>query len=67
MKNDSSLKYFEIGRSHSGSKGGSGKIFVSNLNYETGWRELKDHMRKAGDVLRADIVQDERGRSRGYG
>ncbi len=49
-------------------KWGSGwKVFVSNLNYQTGWKELKDFMREVGDVLRADIVEDDRGKSRGYG
>ena len=28
---------------------------------------MKDHMRRAGDVLRADVFEDDRGRSRGYG
>lgn len=42
-------------------------MFVSNLAFETNWRSLKDHMRKAGDVLRADVYEDERGRSRGIG
>jgi RNA recognition motif-containing protein len=43
------------------------KVFVSNLAFESTWRTLKDHMRQAGDVLRADIFEDERGRSRGIG
>jgi len=28
---------------------------------------LKDHMRKAGDVTRADVFEDDRGRSKGIG
>ena len=48
--------------------GGSGRrVFVSNLSYETQWKYLKDHMRQAGDVIRADIFEDEKGRSRGMG
>ena len=44
------------------------KLFVSNLAYETDWRRLKDHMRKAGgDVVRADIFEDEKRRSKGVG
>ena len=48
--------------------GGAGRrVFVSNLSYETQWKYLKDHMRQAGDVVRADIFEDEKGRSRGMG
>jgi len=28
---------------------------------------LKDHMRKAGDVIFADVMKDHNGRSKGYG
>ena len=42
-------------------------MFVSNMSYETNWRNLKDFMRKAGEVIRADIFEDEKGRSRGIG
>lgn len=59
---------FNIGYSPQGGSGGVTKVFISNLAYETNWRNLKDHMRKAGgDVLRADIFEDEKGRSRGIG
>lgn len=40
---------------------------MSNLSFETNWKSLKDHMRKVGDVVRADIFEDDRGRSRGIG
>jgi RNA recognition motif-containing protein len=50
-----------------GMKGTGYKVFVSNLAFESTWRSLKDHMRKAGDVIRADIFEDDRGRSRGMG
>lgn len=47
--------------------GESCRVFVSNLPFETDWRNLKDYMRKAGDVLRADVFTNERGKSRGIG
>lgn len=51
-----------------GASGGVLKVFVSNLAYETNWRSLKDHMRKAGgEVMRADIFEDDKGRSKGIG
>ena len=31
------------------------RIYLSNLSYETQWKYLKDHMRRAGDVVRVDI------------
>lgn len=43
------------------------KVFVSNLAYEVGWQDLKDHMRNAGNVLRADVFVGNDGRSKGLG
>ena len=37
------------------------------MSYDTTWKTLKDHFRKAGDVTRADVFEDERGKSRGIG
>lgn len=43
------------------------RVFVSNLSFETEWKYLKDHMRQAGDVVRADIFMNGNGQSRGIG
>ena len=43
------------------------RIFVSNLSFETQWKYLKEFMRKIGDVVRVDIFQDDKGRSKGCG
>lgn len=45
------------------------KVLVENLHFKTSWQDLKDHMRSAGTVERADILTDREGRStgRGYG
>lgn len=40
----------------SGGDAGSCSVFVGNLAYSVTWRDLKDHMRAAGDVLRCDII-----------
>ncbi|KAK4691710.1 hypothetical protein P7C70_g9286, partial [Phenoliferia sp. Uapishka_3] len=42
-------------------------LFVGNLPFNCQWQELKDLMRSAGSVLRADIAQGPDGRSRGFG
>jgi RNA recognition motif-containing protein len=43
-------------------------VFCGNLSYETTWQALKDHMRQAGEVTRADILTDRAtGRSKGCG
>lgn len=42
-------------------------MFVSNLAYEVAWQDLKDHMRQAGNVLRADVFIGYDGRSKGFG
>lgn len=43
------------------------QVFVSNLAFEVAWQDLKDHMRQAGNVLRADIFIGYDGRSKGFG
>lgn len=43
------------------------KVFVSNLAYEVSWQDLKDHMRSAGNVIRADVIVGPDGRSKGLG
>jgi len=42
-------------------------VYVGNLAYETSWQDLKDHMRKAGNVDQANVLQQEDGRSKGCG
>ncbi|BGP55142.1 hypothetical protein JCM8202v2_002739 [Rhodotorula sphaerocarpa] len=42
-------------------------LFIGNLPFNCQWQELKDLMRGAGNVLRADIAQGPDGRSRGFG
>jgi RNA recognition motif-containing protein len=40
---------------------------LAQLPFNCQWQELKDLMRGAGSVLRADIAQGPDGRSRGFG
>lgn len=40
------------------------RLYVNNLSYETSWQTLKDHMRTAGNVVRAEIISDQSGRSK---
>lgn len=52
--------------SHTG--GGIGcRLYVGNLPYDVKWQELKDHCRKAGHIIHADVLQDKTGRSKGCG
>lgn len=41
------------------------RVYVGNLAWNVQWYELKDHMKQAGKVLRADILQEPSGRSKG--
>lgn len=51
-----------------GSRGGnSTSVYVGNLAYETSWQDLKDHMRQAGNVDQANVLQSDEGRSKGCG
>ncbi|KAI8812370.1 hypothetical protein BJ742DRAFT_673974 [Cladochytrium replicatum] len=43
------------------------RVYVGNLAYEVGWQELKDFMRKAGEVVYADVLTQPSGRSKGCG
>jgi RNA recognition motif-containing protein len=42
-------------------------VYVGNLAYVTVWQDIKDHMRTAGDVLRAEVMTMNYGRSKGCG
>jgi len=46
---------------------GNVSVYVGNLSYETTWQELKDHMRRVGNIDKADILQGNDGRSKGCG
>lgn len=43
------------------------EIFVGNLPFSINWQALKDIMRDAGEVVRADVRLDNWGKSRGFG
>ena len=48
--------------------GGSGTtVFVGNLSYDTTWQSLKDHMKEAGEVVRANVKTRQDGKSAGFG
>jgi len=42
-------------------------VYVGNLAYKTRWQDLKDHMRKAGNVDKVTILEGNDGRSKGCG
>merc|ERR1719491_19421 len=42
-------------------------VYVGNLSYDTSWQTLKDHMRRAGNVDRAEVLSAPDGRSKGCG
>ncbi|WVF66329.1 hypothetical protein IAT40_001069 [Kwoniella sp. CBS 6097] len=42
-------------------------IFVSNLPLSMQWQDLKDLLRPAGHIIRADVATDPDGRPRGFG
>ncbi|SOV22793.1 RNA-binding protein,putative [Plasmodium sp. DRC-Itaito] len=43
------------------------RVYVGNLPWKVTWPILKNHMKKAGDVVRVDIFEDTQGRSKGCG
>ncbi|XP_069480898.1 myelin expression factor 2 isoform X1 [Ambystoma mexicanum] len=42
-------------------------VFVANLDFKVGWKKLKEVFGMAGTVKRADIKEDQDGKSRGMG
>ena len=43
------------------------RLYVGNLSYEVAWQDLKDHFKQCGSVVRADILEEPGGRSKGCG
>jgi len=44
------------------------RVWVGNLSFKTSWQDLKDHMRAAGNVVRAEVFLEADGvRSKGCG
>lgn len=59
----------DFGASRQGGSGGTPgtQLFVGNLPYSTGWQDLKDLFREAGQIIRADVMTTHDGRSKGSG
>ncbi|OQR98223.1 hypothetical protein ACHHYP_09037 [Achlya hypogyna] len=47
--------------------GGSCRVYVGNLSWGVKWQDLKDHMKQAGPVLHASVMEEASGRSKGCG
>ena len=43
------------------------RLYVGNLAFEVTWQKLKDHFKQAGEVIRADVMEEPGGRSKGCG
>ena len=43
------------------------QLFVGNLSWNTGWRDLKDHFAQCGDVDRAEVAEGPDGKKKGFG
>jgi len=43
------------------------RVYIGNLSWGVSWQDLKDHMREAGEVTRADVMTGPDGRSKGCG
>ncbi|KAF8542928.1 hypothetical protein BDD12DRAFT_875620 [Trichophaea hybrida] len=42
-------------------------IHVRNLPYDISWKELRDHLQKAGTIVRCEVPKGSNGRGKGYG
>ncbi len=43
------------------------QVYVGNLSWHTGWRELKDYFRQCGEVERSEVAEGSDGRKKGFG
>jgi len=43
------------------------RVYVGNIDWKISWQDLKDHMKSAGEVAFADIIEEYPGRSKGAG
>ncbi|CAH0490539.1 unnamed protein product [Peronospora farinosa] len=43
------------------------RVYVGNLSWNVKWQDLKDHMKNAGTVVHADVLEEPNGRSKGCG
>ncbi len=43
------------------------RVYCGNLAWDVAWQDLKDHMRAAGNVTYAEVMQEPDGRSKGCG
>ncbi|ORM40360.1 putative RNA-binding protein [Babesia sp. Xinjiang] len=43
------------------------RVYVGNISWKVKWQDLKDHMKQVGEVVRADIIEDYDGKSKGCG
>lgn len=41
------------------------RVYVGNLSWNVQWKDLKDHMRQAGNVIHVDVMGEPSGRSKG--
>lgn len=60
----------QVSREGSGGGGNaepSCRVYVGNLSWRVRWQDLKDHMKQAGEVVRADVFEDFQGKSKGCG
>ena len=50
-------------------KGGGGgtAVYVGNLSWSVTWQDLKDHFKQVGNVLHADVMMRQDGKSQGCG
>ena len=43
------------------------RIYVGNLSWDVKWQDLKDFFKPCGTVVRADVMEEPGGRSKGCG
>jgi len=55
------------GRAASGGEKQTCRVYIGNLSWEVAWQDLKDHMRDAGNVINAEVMTQDDGRSKGCG
>eukprot|EP00899_Mesostigma_viride_P009455 jgi/Mesvir1/18510/Mv14018-RA.1 len=66
FRNTPAVRSAVVGGNNGGAVGGR-QVVVQNLPFSVNWKNLKDFAFKAGNVVRADIMVDDAGNSKGFG
>lgn len=64
VRRQQSTPYVKDSSEKSSAAGSANRVYVGNLAWGVTWKELKDHVKQAGRVIKADVAMEPSGRSK---